>query len=554
MVQKLEEKLGLLKQQYLAKLPSVIHDIKVLWNALCDDWDHLQICELHRQVHSISGTSGIYGLTNISHTSRDLERFLNQFLENPPADRIQKQEVQHLLMELEKSVNQPLTIDHIPNKAEINELLRKKKSKTRTSRVIYLISMNTAMDSLVSHFSKKDYLIKIFVCLNECMAVAQKQIPDIIIVDEITIQHSTTDILARYIKTFNIPLIYIATQEEFDNKLQAVRCGAAAILKEPISIDHLLETVDMLLEQTVEKVIHVLIVDDSVFLSQYYQTILQEADMFVAIVNEPKHLFETLRNFTPDVVVIDFYLPDCTGIEIASMLRLDPQYKSLPIIFASTENNPYTQFSIINYTGAELFLSKPILPQNLIAAIQSKAKYGSVIQNQILKDGLTNLFNHAHILQCLALEIERSKRSKENFVAAMIDLDSFKKINDTHGHLVGDHILKKMTMLLTANIRRIDILGRYGGDEFLLILTNITEKNAQTWCEKIRKVVADTLFAIDQLELHLTVSIGLASSADYLSAEDIIRAADNAMYAAKRDGHNRVCIAKAPPTKRKRVL
>lgn len=554
MVNKLEEKLGLLKKQYIAKLPSVIHGIKVLWNSLCDHWDNVQICELHRQVHSISGTSGIYGLTNISQTSRDLERFLNQFLENPLVDRIQKQDVQHLLMELEKSVNQPLTIDHIPNKAEINELLRIKKSKTRTTQVIYLISMNAALDSLVSHFSKKNYLIKVFVCLSECMVVAQKQIPDIIIVDETTVQHSTMDILAGYIKTFNIPLIFVASQEEFDNKLQAVRCGAVAILKEPISIDHLLETVDMLLEQTVEKVIHVLIVDDSVFLSQYYQTILQEADMFVAIVNDPKRLFEVLRDFTPDVVVIDFYLPDCTGIEIASMLRLDPQYKSLPIIFASTENNPYTQFSIINYTGAELFLSKPILPQNLIAAIQSKAKYGSVIQNQILKDGLTNLFNHAHIVQCLEIEVERAKRSKENFVAAMIDLDSFKKINDTHGHLVGDHILKKMTMLLTANIRRIDILGRYGGDEFFLILTNITEKHAQAWCEKIRKVVADTLFAIDQLELHLTVSIGLASSVDYRSAEDLIRAADNAMYAAKRGGHNRVCIAKTPQTKRKRVL
>ena len=169
---------------------------------------------------------------------------------------------------------------------------------------------------------------------------------------------------------------------------------------------------------------------------------------------------------------------------------------------------------------------------------QSKAK----LQGMVIRDGMTGLFNHTFMEQLIGDAINRSKRSKTPLSLLMIDVDSFKKINDTQGHNAGDEALKRLAKLLQDNKRSTDYLGRWGGDELVLLLTDTNLQGAVSLAEKLRSLVESHTYPNDR---HLTISLG---ASEYSSPDDVagfIGRADAAMYRAKRGGRNRVASQKA---------
>jgi len=154
-------------------------------------------------------------------------------------------------------------------------------------------------------------------------------------------------------------------------------------------------------------------------------------------------------------------------------------------------------------------------------------------------DFLTNLYNKRTIIKFLEKEIEFSKKNKVTFSILMLDIDHFKKINDTYGHLMGDKVLKKLANILKQNVREKDLVGRYGGEEFLIVLPNTSKSRAKDIAERIRKSVEKTLFPEN---IRITISIGVT---EYLFKDNIstlIERADQALYKAKKEGRNRVVI------------
>lgn len=165
------------------------------------------------------------------------------------------------------------------------------------------------------------------------------------------------------------------------------------------------------------------------------------------------------------------------------------------------------------------------------------------IQELSITDVLTETLSRRHALERLDDELERSKKMKLAFAVLMIDLDRFKEINDTYGHLVGDVVLSEVAGVIKANIREIDLIGRYGGEEFLIILTETGKAEAGLAAERIRKAVEGALVRAYDEELHVTISIGVAVfPADGVSGIGLIEKADSALYRAKNTGRNRVCV------------
>ncbi len=168
-----------------------------------------------------------------------------------------------------------------------------------------------------------------------------------------------------------------------------------------------------------------------------------------------------------------------------------------------------------------------------------------------ISDGLTGLYNHRFVLRRTREETAEAKRYRTPLSLLMLDLDHFKRVNDTHGHPAGDRVLMGMAQILREHTREADILSRYGGEEFLLVLPNTGRDGARHIAERLRRQVAATDLGGAALRLRMTVSVGLASYPD--DAEDpeaLIKAADDALYAAKRAGRDRVMAAgelKAPP-------
>ena len=168
--------------------------------------------------------------------------------------------------------------------------------------------------------------------------------------------------------------------------------------------------------------------------------------------------------------------------------------------------------------------------------------YHQEIYNLSTTDGLTQVHNKRYLLENLDREISRVHRYKRDLSLIILDIDHFKRVNDIFGHLAGDHVLRHMSQVIRNNIRREDMMARFGGEEFVVILPEVNAAGAQTCAEKIRKLVEETEFTYEGARLPVTVSIGVARVTDEVAdSMALIRQADAKLYEAKRTGRNRVC-------------
>ncbi len=170
-----------------------------------------------------------------------------------------------------------------------------------------------------------------------------------------------------------------------------------------------------------------------------------------------------------------------------------------------------------------------------------EAQYHAVIGHMAVTDGLTNLANRKHLDSMLSEEVQRAQRHNRALAVLMVDIDHFKKINDVHGHLTGDRVLAGMGLLLRQRLRAGDRVGRYGGEEFCVILPETDLPNALSIAESLRALVATNPIPVESKRLAVTVSIGAAGLTSQMQATDLYRAADQMLYQAKNDGRNRVC-------------
>jgi diguanylate cyclase (GGDEF)-like protein len=177
---------------------------------------------------------------------------------------------------------------------------------------------------------------------------------------------------------------------------------------------------------------------------------------------------------------------------------------------------------------------------NQAATSLANARFHGEIERLAVTDGLTGLFNHRHFQERLAQEFNRVRRSAEPVSLLLIDIDFFKKINDTYGHPVGDSVLRKVADIIRRTIRTVDIPARYGGEEFAVILVGSDAGGAVKMAERLRKSVADTKLFSDRNTFSVTISIGISTyTKDIRGKEVLIERADEALYDAKESGRNR---------------
>jgi two-component system cell cycle response regulator len=170
-----------------------------------------------------------------------------------------------------------------------------------------------------------------------------------------------------------------------------------------------------------------------------------------------------------------------------------------------------------------------------------ESQYHDIVFRMAITDGLTNLANRKQLDTVLSEELPRAQRHGRHLSLLMIDIDHFKKINDTFGHLTGDSVLRGLATALTKRLRPNDKLGRFGGEEFCLVLPETSLSSAVRIAEDLRSIVAHQTFAAEGQEIHVTVSMGAAAATPTMTVEQLYKAADEMLYKAKASGRNRVC-------------
>lgn len=290
----------------------------------------------------------------------------------------------------------------------------------------------------------------------------------------------------------------------------------------------------------------ILIVDDSKLNVKLLTDILVGEGYEIAFLENGSKVLETVHAIKPDIVLLDVIMPGIDGFEVCRQLKRDFEIKDIPIIMltAKTEGSDIRKALEL---GAFDYIKKPIDVAEVIARVQSALRYKyklDELKEMAMKDGLTGLYNHTLLIELFEKEYVKQCRDASCLSFAMIDIDYFKKVNDTYGHMAGDMILKQLAGILTESVRRSDIVGRYGGEEFSIIIPEASSNDVFQLCERIRRSIENYSFHADDKIIKITVSIGVYFKGfnDEISHTDMIKKADENLYKAKRDGRNRVEI------------
>jgi diguanylate cyclase (GGDEF)-like protein len=249
-----------------------------------------------------------------------------------------------------------------------------------------------------------------------------------------------------------------------------------------------------------------------------------------------------MERFHPDLVLMDMYMPGCSGPELARVIRMQDAWLATPLVFLSAETDLDLQLTAAS-EGADDFLTKPIADAHRGAAVRPPTARPRQVAQLINADSLTGLLKHGRIKEELVYELARAARQNQALSLVMIDIDHFKRVNDRFGHPVGDEVLRALGHLLRQRARKSDRVGRYGGEEFMLVLTDCDLDNARRIAEDIRQRFSALGFTAKDETFKVTLSAGIASFPECGEAGELLARADAALYAAKQHGRNRVELA-----------
>ncbi len=264
-----------------------------------------------------------------------------------------------------------------------------------------------------------------------------------------------------------------------------------------------------------------------------------------------------------DLAILDRRLPDMDGVELCHELKSKPELQSRYVILLTGEAEQEDKVLGLDL-GADDYITKPFQPLELLARIRA-AKRIVDLQKELMEtnkrlellsitDGLTKLYNHRHFQDELLRAFEESQRYQRPLSLAIIDLDFFKRVNDTNGHAVGDEVLKSLSHIFQDSIRSTDLAARYGGEEFAVMMPETDLAEALVFAEKIRTLVGERQIETNAGAISATVSIGVATvphSSHIRSAKELVVAADKALYRAKKNGRNQVQAEKRRDPARK---
>ena len=290
---------------------------------------------------------------------------------------------------------------------------------------------------------------------------------------------------------------------------------------------------------------NVLIVDDSKLYRQILSNLLKEMNINVFEAEDGLEALEFLKTSKDKIslVLTDFEMPKMNGLELTIKIREIFDKNELGIIALSTVDDTNIISDFLRF-GANDFINKPFNKNEISIRINSNLEILDLftqISDMANKDFLTAAYNRRYFYDSGEAIFLKAKRKKEPIAVAMLDIDNFKYINDTYGHNIGDIAIKEVKNVLDKNLRASDLLARFGGEEFCIVLEDITQENVLNLFEKIRVEFEKNIIVINDINIQYTVSFGIAFGLAK-SLEEMVRLSDNALYDSKHNGRNQITL------------
>ena len=541
-----ESRLASLRQAYRQRLEGELERIGAQVQAVRADPDNgVNLRTLQQALHKLAGSAGTFGFHRLGYQARRLEQCVAAAAGAASEAATPDSEIEAFddsLQQLKGALRD--------DESRVGNLAigSSESSSDPAPPQIWLVER----DAMLSEYIAQQLLSFGFVVHQleraEDLLVPAQQQPDLLLVDH----HASDDpavatrpvaFWQNLLDGYACPVIFTGAEEGFDVRLNAVRSGGWSYFAKPLDVPQLASRVASLLSVNQEAPERVLIIEDDSELAQFCVAVLERAGMQVRWLANPRELLGAAIEFAPELILMDLSLPEVSGSELVAMLSQFDHWAQLPIVYLSAEASPELQAQAL-MRGGDAFLEKPVDEGLLVRISRSRVRRLRDVEELISRDGLSGLLKHASLKEALADELKSARRDGTSVSFLMLDIDHFKLVNDTYGHAVGDVVISAIGTLLRQYFRTTDKLGRYGGEEFAVVLPNCTAQAAARLAEGLRRAFSAIQFFGNEQPFSCTLSVGVTDTQAWpeATAATLIEQADQALYRAKHNGRDSVCL------------
>jgi diguanylate cyclase (GGDEF)-like protein len=537
-----------LSGRYARELPQKLAEIDAIWES-ASTGPHRQeaLAALQRLVHGLDVSASMLSVPALSEPARRLARLLEANLGRAgalPADTAET--IESLLADLHRAA-EPGTLSHRFDNALSSH---PRYLRGHESRELLLLEPDAgAAASLGTQLERFGYQVSATADPEKLAEGLALRRPYAVLVDA---GRAGREFLAAQV-TGSLahaapdrpPVMVLAERGDLAARLDAVRAGAAAYFTKPVRVPELVEHLDRLATWETPEPYRVLMVDADAGRAEFCRAVLRESGMDVTVVTDPWQSLNVIQDVRPELLLVALELPGLSGDELATVVHQMPSHLSLPVVFLADRWDFERRVELLNQ-GGDALLPVPVRSHQLIATVIARMERHRTLSRLTQQDSLTGLLNHSRLQQYLEIEVVRAARQYHPLSFAMIDLDHFKAVNDQHGHPIGDRVLKNLSRFLRQALRKSDVVGRYGGEEFGVIFTDTEAPRALAVMEKLCRDFAALEHEAEKGSFRVTFSAGIATLNGGRSSRDLVVAANRALYEAKRQGRNRVVLAPPP--------
>lgn len=389
--------------------------------------------------------------------------------------------------------------------------------------------------------------VQIIPCSNsqEAQNVARQLALDAVLIDIDSDTPATGVALARSIRGLpgneSLPIAFVSTSRVPSDPVETAHAGASLFLEKPVKQQMLSNAVDYLLSVRTGGRPRILIIDDDEDFARMVGAILGKEGMIVKALCVPENVVEHITNFAPDIVLLDVMMPGISGYQICQQMREQPQWQDLPVLFLTAQTGLSARLAAFE-AGGDDYLPKPVAPAELLMRVKVRLERARLLRERADKDVLTGLMIRRAFMEQLQALISESKNNNLRFSLCLLDIDHFKKVNDTYGHLSGDRVLTGFGALIRRTFRVEDLRGRWGGEEFIVAFRHIEKSTARGALERCLEELKQIVFEGDNgQQFSVSFSAGLVTfPEDGEIAQNLIKLADECLYEAKRNGRSQV--------------
>lgn len=539
------ESLEVLTREYLEELPDELEKIAETFSKARESSQKIELLNLLKlHCHRLRGTAGSFGMQLLGDKLGSVEDALRaceaDYSRLSPAFWIETAKV---IEECRNIAAKKLSQDK-------ESLEKSNEPDLRTiSRILYIDENKQSLSAFVE--MAKQRFLKVLVAADDLEAIQflKKEHLDAVLIDLKTAR-ANSFALARKIRDLTgeqLPIAYVAEDATFEERIEAVRLGASLFLSKPLDPETLDTALQRLVVLGARRDARILIVDSDPESSRKFATLLESKGMEVCLLNEPALILEKLPEFNPDVLIMALMMSKINGIDVCRMLRTMTDWQDLPILIVAGQAALDTRVAAFA-CGADEYLLKPLADEELIARVSFRVERTRLLRETSERDPVSGLFVRRSFMERFHALLASAKRSMQELSLVLLDLDSFKNINDEHGHLAGDSAISGLGRLMLNRFRVEDLRARWGGDEFALALAGSDMKQSLRLVDSFLQEYARLSFVGENGEqFHMSLSAGIANFPhDADNAYELLKLADHRLYEAKRRGRN--CAVAASET------